>query len=74
MSSFRDLLHCNNNEEGTPTLERMKEMITFHQDKKLDMLKLGCSLPNLANICLHKATDTKFYFFTEADRDLSEKF
>ena len=38
------------------------------------MLKLGCTLPNLANICLHKSTDAKFYRLTEADRDLFEKF
>ena len=34
------------------------------------MLKLGCTLPNLANICLHKSTDSRFYPFTESDEDL----
>ena len=37
------------------------------------MLKLGCTLPNLANNCLHKSTDAKFYPFTEADKDSMEK-
>ena len=37
------------------------------------MLKLGCTLPNLANICLHKSTRAKFYPFAEADKDLLEK-
>ena len=37
------------------------------------MLKLGCTLPNLANICLHKSTDANFYPFTEGDKDLLEK-
>ena len=37
------------------------------------MLKLGCTLPNLANICLHKSTYSKFYLFTESDKDLLEK-
>ena len=37
------------------------------------MLKLGCTLPNLANICLHKSTDAKFYPFTEGEKDLLEK-
>ena len=37
------------------------------------MLKLGCTLPNLANICLHKPTDRKFYPFIEADEVLHEK-
>ena len=37
------------------------------------MLKLACALPNLANICLHKSTDSKFYAFTERDKDVLEK-
>ena len=37
------------------------------------MLKLGCKLPNLANICLHKSTDSKFYPFTESDKELLER-
>ena len=37
------------------------------------MLKLGCILPNLANICLHKSTDAKFYPFTEGNKNLLEK-
>ena len=37
------------------------------------MLKLGCTLPNLANICLHKSADRKFYPFIEADKELHEK-
>ena len=37
------------------------------------MLEPGCFLPNLANICLHKSTDAKFYPFTERDKDLLEK-
>ena len=56
-----------------PTLEAMQKKIAFYHDKDVDMLRLGCTLPNLANICLHKSTDTKFYSFTEGDKDLSEK-
>ena len=37
------------------------------------MLKLGCTLPNLANFCLPKSTDSKFYPSTESDKDLLEK-
>ena len=57
-----------------PTSEAMQKMIAFYHDKDIDMLKLGCTLPNLANICLHKSTNAKFYPFTEADKDLLEKF
>ena len=48
-------------------------MIAFDHDKDIDRFKLGCRLPNLANICLHKPTDAKFYPFTEGDKDLLEK-
>ena len=37
------------------------------------MLNLGCIFPNLANICLHKSTNYKFYPFCESDKDLCEK-
>ena len=73
MSSFKDFLQWYNNKDVVPNLEAMQKMITFYHDKDIDMLKLGCTLPNLANICLHKSTDAKFYPFTEADRDLLEK-
>ena len=69
MSSFKDFLRwCNN--KDVPTLEAMQKMIAFYNDKYIDMLKLGCTLPNLANICLHKSTDAKFYPVTEQYKDL----
>ena len=37
------------------------------------MLKLRCTVPNLANICLQKTPDAKFYHFIETDKDLLEK-
>ena len=73
MSSFKDFLRWYNNKYVVPTLEAMQKMIAFYHDKDIDMLKLGCTLPNLANICLNKSTDAKFYPFTEGDRDLLEK-
>ena len=48
-------------------------MIAVYHDRDIDMLKLGCTLPNLANICLHKSFDAKFYPSTEGDQDLLEK-
>ena len=48
-------------------------MLAFYHKKEIDMLKLGCTLPNLANICLHKSTSAKFYPFTETDKDLLQK-
>ena len=51
----------------------MQKMIEFYHDKGIDMSKLGCKLPNLANICLHNSTDYKFYSFFSNDSDLLEK-
>ena len=48
-------------------------MIEFYHNKEVDMQKLGCTLPTLVNICLHKSTDSKFYPFTESEKDLLEK-
>ena len=73
MSSFKDFLRRYNNKDVVPTLEAMQRMIAFHHDKDIDMLKLGCTLPSLAIICLHKSTDAKFYTITEGDEDLLEK-
>ena len=50
MSSFKDFLRWYNNKDVVPTLEAMQKMIAFYHDKDIDMLKLGCTLPNLANI------------------------
>ena len=72
MSSFRDFLRWYNNKD-VPTLEAIQKMIVFYHDKNIDMLKLGCTLPNLANICLYKSTDAKFDPFTEGDKNLLEK-
>ena len=70
---FSDFLKWYNNKDVVPTQEAMQKMIEFYRNKGVDMLKLGCTLPNLANICLHKSTDSKFYPFTESDKDLLEK-
>ena len=56
-----------------PTLEAVQKIFAFYHDKDIDMLKLGCTLPKLANICLHKSTDAKFYPFIEGDKNFLEK-
>ena len=73
MQPFGDYLKWYNNEEVVPTLEAMQIMIEFYHNKGIDMLKLGKTLPNLAKICLHKSTDSKFYPFAETDKDWLEE-
>ena len=73
MSSFKDFLRWYNNKDVVPTLEAMLKKIAFYHDKEIDMLKLGCTLANLANICPHKSTDANFFPLTEAEKDLLQK-
>ena len=70
---FSDFLKWYNNKYFVPTLEALQKRIELYNTKRIDMLKLGCTLPNSANVCLHKSTDSKFYPFTESDKDLLEK-
>ena len=73
MCTFKDFLRWYNNKDVVPTLEAMQKMLSFYHKNGNDMLKLGCTLPNLANNCLHKSTSAKFYPFTETDKDLWQK-
>ena len=73
MCTFKDLLRWYNNKDVVPTLEAMQKMLGFYHKKGIDMLKLGCTLPNLAKICLNKSTSAKLYLFTETDKDLLQK-
>ena len=50
MKTFRNFLRWYNNKDVVPTLQAMKKMMKIYHDQKIDMLKLGCTLPNLANI------------------------
>ena len=59
---------CSSNPEAM-----QKKVIQFYHNKEIDMLKLGCTHLNLANICLHKYTNYKFYPFCESDKDLCKK-
>ena len=73
MNNFCNFLRWYNNKDVVPTLQAMKKMMRFCHDQKIDMLKLGCAVPNLAIIFLHKSTDRKIYPFIENEKDLHEK-
>ena len=73
MTTFQDFVRWYKNKDVVPTLEAMQKMMEFYHTKRFDMLKLGCTLLNLANICLNKSTNNKFYPFVEADKDLHYK-
>ena len=69
MNTFRDFLKWYNNKEVVPTLDAMTKMIQFYHSKQIDMLKLGYTLPNLANGFLHSSTDAVFFPFCEQDKE-----
>ena len=50
----------------------MQKMLAFEHKNGIHMLKLGCTLPNLAKICLQKSTSARLYSFTETDKDLQK--
>ena len=74
MTVFKDFLQWYNNKDVVPPLESMQKMIQFYHNKAIDMLKLGCTLSNLGNICPHKSTNYKFYPICESDEEWCEKF
>ena len=73
MCTYKDFLRWYNNKDVAPTLEALQKLVAFYHSKGTDMLKIGCTLSNLANICLQKSTNAKFYPFTETDKDLLQK-
>ena len=50
-----------------------QKAIAFYHYKDIHKLKLGCTLPSLANIYLHKSTDAKFYPLTPGKKGLLEE-
>ena len=73
MRAFKDFLRWYKNKEVVLTLEARKKIVGLYRIKGIDMLKLGCNLPNLAKICLHKSTTAKTRPVTESDKDFLEK-
>ena len=68
MTVFKDFLQWYDNKDVVPKLDAMQKMIQFHHNKGIDMVKLGCTLPNLANIRVNKSTNDKLYPFCESER------
>ena len=73
MSSLKDVLRWYNKIDFVLTLEVMQKLIAFYHDKCINIMKLGCTLPYLANNCLHKPTVARFYSFTKGKKDPLEK-
>ena len=70
MCTFKDFLRWYKNKDIVPTLEAMQKMANFYHNTEIYMLKLACTLPKLANKCVHKSTTEKFYSLRESNKDL----
>ena len=67
MRIFKDFLRWYNNKHVVPTLETVQKMVDFYHNKGINIIKHGCTLPNLQIICLQKSTTAKFYSLAESD-------
>ena len=73
LCTINDFLRWYNTKDVVPTLEEMQKILASYHKNGTDMLNLGCTLPNLGIICLHKSIIAKFYQFTETDKNLLQK-
>ena len=73
MTTFQEFVKWYTNKDVVPTLEAMQKMMELYHNNGTHMFKLGCTLPNFANTCLHRSTNNKFYPFVEADKYLHDK-
>ena len=72
MSLLKEFLRWYKNKDVVPTLEAMQNMVDFYHDIDIDMLKLGFTLPNLANICLNKSNNAKLVLERGGDGPLEK--
>ena len=63
METFHDFLKCYNDKDVVPILMAMNKTIQFYHNIKIDRLKLGLTLPSLANRILHSSTTAKIFPF-----------
>ena len=73
MRTLKDFSRWYNNKNGVPTLGALQKMLKIYHSKGISLRMLGFTLPNHANICLHKYTGTNFYPITESDKGLLEE-
>ena len=70
---IKDILQWYDSKDVVPTKEAMEKSFHFYRNKGIEMLKLGFTLPDLADFCRPKSTKIKSYPFCEIDKDLGEK-
>ena len=51
----------------------MQKVIDFYHNRGTNLLILECTLPMLANMCLHKSTNYTFHFFSKMTKICSKK-
>ena len=74
MQSSKDFLRCYTNGDVVPILEAIEKLVDFYHHKGVVLLKLGCTLANLANNCSHSSTSANIFPFSGRDKDFLSKF
>ena len=72
MQTFQGFLKWYNKKDVVPTLEALQKRMQFYHQKGIDMLKLGFTLPNLANRIPHSSTSLKFFPFNQEDKSFDD--
>ena len=74
MTTFRDFLTWYNNRDVGPFLEALEKQSAFYQERGIDMLKAGISVPGLTLRYLFQRLphDTYFTLFDEKNSDLHD--
>ena len=62
----KEKLHC-------LCFEALQGKVAFYHNKGADILKIACTLPNVAKFCVHKSTTAKPSLFAGNDMSLLEK-
>ena len=69
METFQDFLKLYNNEDVVSALETSQKLRQFYFPKRIDISKLGFTLPTLANRILHSSSPLKFSHSTRKTKD-----
>ena len=70
MQSSKDFLRSYNNKDVNQAFEALQKMVEFCQNNGIDRLKVGSTLSNSANICLHSSVSADINPLKESDEDL----
>ena len=72
MESFKNFLNWHRFKNVVPSLEAFQKLMQFYDQERIEILKLGFTLPNIANRILHSSTPLKFFAFKQEDKSFDD--